>query len=85
MTVKAVCLYTYIREICDLAEKYDAITLVDECHAAGILGQTGRFVTNCKATAVHVRNAFCVCTTCMSHVLVGELKSTWECKAEWIS
>ena len=31
-----------LREICDLAEKYDAITLVDECHAAGILGQTGR-------------------------------------------
>ncbi|MEX0275103.1 MAG: glycine C-acetyltransferase, partial [Flavobacteriaceae bacterium] len=29
-------------QICDLAEKYDALVMVDECHAAGFLGQTGR-------------------------------------------
>lgn len=29
-------------EICDLAEKYDAMVMVDECHAAGFLGATGR-------------------------------------------
>ena len=29
-------------EICDLAEKYDALVMVDECHAAGFIGETGR-------------------------------------------
>ena len=29
-------------KICDLAEKYDAMVMVDECHAAGFLGDTGR-------------------------------------------
>ena len=31
-----------LQEICDLAEKYDAMVMVDECHAAGFLGKTGR-------------------------------------------
>ncbi len=29
-------------EICDLAEKYDALVMIDECHAAGFIGATGR-------------------------------------------
>lgn len=29
-------------KICDLAEKYDALVMIDECHAAGFIGQTGR-------------------------------------------
>ena len=28
-------------EICDLADKYDALVMVDECHAAGFIGATG--------------------------------------------
>jgi glycine C-acetyltransferase len=28
--------------ICDLAEKYDALLMFDDCHAAGFLGKTGR-------------------------------------------
>ena len=28
--------------ICDLAEVYDAMVMVDECHAAGFIGKTGR-------------------------------------------
>ena len=28
--------------ICDLADKYDALTMIDDCHAAGFLGDTGR-------------------------------------------
>ncbi len=28
--------------ICDLADKYDAMVMVDECHAAGFVGATGR-------------------------------------------
>ncbi len=29
-------------EICDLADAYDAMVMVDECHAAGFIGSTGR-------------------------------------------
>ena len=32
-------------KICELAEKYDAMVMVDECHSAGVVGQTGRGVT----------------------------------------
>ncbi|MFM7814661.1 MAG: glycine C-acetyltransferase [Flavobacteriales bacterium] len=28
--------------ICDLADQYDALVMVDECHATGFIGQTGR-------------------------------------------
>ena len=31
-----------LKEICDLAEKYSALVMVDECHAAGFMGKTGR-------------------------------------------
>ena len=31
-------------EICDLADKYDALVMTDECHSAGFLGKTGRGV-----------------------------------------
>ncbi len=30
--------------ICDLAEKYDALVMVDECHSAGVVGKTGHGV-----------------------------------------
>jgi glycine C-acetyltransferase len=29
-------------KICDLADKYDALVMIDECHAAGFIGKTGR-------------------------------------------
>ncbi len=29
-------------KICDLADKYDAMVMVDECHAAGFIGATGK-------------------------------------------
>jgi glycine C-acetyltransferase len=29
-------------KICDLADKYDAIVMIDECHASGFMGKTGR-------------------------------------------
>ena len=28
--------------ICDLADKHDALTMIDDCHATGFLGKTGR-------------------------------------------
>ena len=31
-----------LKSVCDLADKYGAIVMVDECHAAGFLGKTGR-------------------------------------------
>jgi glycine C-acetyltransferase len=32
-------------KICELAGKYDAMVMVDECHSAGVVGETGRGVT----------------------------------------
>ena len=32
-------------KICDLAEKYDALVMVDECHSAGVVGATGHGVS----------------------------------------
>ena len=32
-------------EICALADRYDALVMVDECHSAGVVGSTGRGVT----------------------------------------
>src|SRR5688572_30865568 len=29
-------------KICDLADRYDALVMIDECHAAGFIGATGR-------------------------------------------
>ncbi|ATA90578.1 glycine C-acetyltransferase [Capnocytophaga stomatis] len=35
-------------KICDLAEKYDAMVMVDECHAAGFIGATGKGTLEAK-------------------------------------
>jgi glycine C-acetyltransferase len=35
-------------KICDLAEVYDAMVMIDECHAAGFLGATGRGTLEAK-------------------------------------
>jgi len=40
-----------MNEICDLADKYDALVMTDECHSAGFIGRTGRGVPeyhNCQ-------------------------------------
>ena len=31
-----------LKEICDLADKYDAMVMVDDCHSTGFIGKTGR-------------------------------------------
>lgn len=33
-----------MNEICDLADKYNALVMTDECHSAGFIGKTGRGV-----------------------------------------
>ena len=35
-------------KICDLAAKYDAMVMVDECHAAGFIGSTGKGTLEAK-------------------------------------
>ena len=37
-------------KICDLAEKYDALVMVDECHSAGVVGATGHGVNELFGT-----------------------------------
>ena len=39
-----------MREICDLAEKYDALVMVDESHSAGVVGKTGHGVSELTDT-----------------------------------
>jgi glycine C-acetyltransferase len=36
-------------KICDLADKYDALVMVDECHAAGFIGATGKGTLEAKS------------------------------------
>lgn len=35
-------------KICDLADKYDALVMVDECHATGFIGKSGRGTVELK-------------------------------------
>lgn len=35
-------------KICDLADQYDALVMVDECHATGFIGKTGRGTVELK-------------------------------------
>jgi len=35
-------------KICDLADKYDALVMVDECHATGFIGKTGKGTVELK-------------------------------------
>ena len=35
-------------KICDLADKYNALVMVDECHAAGFIGETGKGTLEAK-------------------------------------
>lgn len=35
-------------KICDLADRYDALVMVDECHAAGFIGATGKGTLEAK-------------------------------------
>ena len=43
-----------IDRICDLAEKYDALVMVDESHSAGVVGATGHGVSELCKTYVRV-------------------------------
>lgn len=42
-------LVAQLDKICDLADKYDALVMVDECHAAGFIGATGKGTPEAKS------------------------------------
>ncbi|MCA9758428.1 MAG: glycine C-acetyltransferase [Candidatus Eisenbacteria bacterium] len=54
-------------QICDLAERYDAIVGVDDCHATGVLGKTGRGSGEAKG----VRERIAVVTGTLGKALGG--------------
>jgi len=41
-------------KICDLANKYDAIVMIDECHSSGFLGKTGRGTHEYRGVMVRI-------------------------------
>ena len=43
-----------VDKICELAARYDALVMVDECHSAGVVGNTGRGVTELYNIRGHV-------------------------------
>ena len=43
-----------LRSICDLAEKYDALVMVDDSHATGFMGETGRGTPEYRGVAGRV-------------------------------
>ena len=43
-----------LKEICDLAEKYDAMVMVDDSHASGFMGKTGRGTHEYRGVMVRV-------------------------------
>ena len=56
-------------EICDLADKYDALVMVDECHAAGFIGKTGRGTVELK----NVMNRVDIVTGTLGKALGGAM------------
>jgi glycine C-acetyltransferase len=34
--------------ICELADRYDAMVMIDDCHATGVIGRTGRGTPECR-------------------------------------
>ena len=57
-----------LKEICDLAEKYDALVMVDECHSAGVVGETGRGVTE----LFDIRGKVDIITGTLGKALMGQ-------------
>lgn len=52
-------------KICDLADKYGALTFVDDCHATGFFGKTGRFVAINKIIKNEKKNNYKISSNCI--------------------
>lgn len=58
-----------VDRICALAEKYDALVMVDECHSAGVVGETGRGVTE----LFHIRGQVDIITGTLGKAFGGAI------------
>ena len=58
-----------VDKICALAEKYDALVMVDECHSAGVVGETGRGVTE----LFHIRGQVDIITGTLGKAFGGAI------------
>ena len=56
-------------KICDLADKYNALVMVDECHASGFIGKTGRGTIELK----NVMNRVDIITGTLGKALGGAM------------
>ena len=56
-----------LKEITQLAEKYDALVFVDECHGTGVVGKTGRGAVE----AMDVMNKIDIISSTMGKALGG--------------
>lgn len=43
-----------LSKIIELAKKYDAITFVDDCHATGFFGKTGRYIYKISQISIDI-------------------------------
>jgi glycine C-acetyltransferase len=67
-------------KICDLADKYDALVMVDECHAAGFIGATGKGTMEAK----NVMNRVDIITGTLGKALGGAMGGYTTAKKEVI-
>lgn len=67
-------------KICDLADKYDALVMVDECHAAGFIGSTGKGTMEAK----NVMNRVDIITGTLGKALGGAMGGYTTAKKEVI-
>jgi glycine C-acetyltransferase len=67
-------------KICDLADKYNAMVMVDECHASGFIGKTGRGTIELK----NVMNRVDIITGTLGKALGGAMGGFTSAKKEVI-
>ncbi len=67
-------------KICDLADKYDAMVMVDECHAAGFIGATGKGTLEAKGVMGRVD----IITGTLGKALGGAMRGYTTAKKEII-
>jgi glycine C-acetyltransferase len=67
-------------KICDLADQYDAMVMVDECHAAGFIGKTGKGTLEAKG----VMNRVDIITGTLGKALGGAMGGYTTAKKEII-
>jgi glycine C-acetyltransferase len=67
-------------QICELADKYKAVVMIDECHASGFLGETGRGTPE----VFGVMNRIDVITSTLGKTLSGGVGGFTTSFAPWI-